>query len=304
MRAPNHLASLRIFARVAELSSFTLAAETLGLPKASTSAAVRALEQHVGARLFLRTTRRVELTHDGRAFYDRCKDVLDDVDDLEGMFRQDAGLRGRLRVDMTSAIAIQRVIPRLPEFLRAHPLIELELSSADRRVDLVREGFDCVVRVSPLEDSTFVARALGWYRQINVATPDYLARHGTPLALADLDRHQLVHYATVLGQRPVGWEWVEDGQVRTQPVAGVVTVNHVGSYQAACLAGLGIIQAPEPGVREHVARGDLVEILPTFRAPSMPVSLVHGHRRQLPRRTRAFMDWIADVLAPDLHPEP
>lgn len=304
MRAPNHLASLRIFARVAELSSFTLAAETLGLPKASTSANVRALEQHVGARLFLRTTRRVELTHDGRAFYDRCKDVLDDVDDLEGMFRQDAGLRGRLRVDMTSAIAIQRVIPRLPEFLRAHPLIELELSSADRRVDLVREGFDCVVRVSPLEDSTFVARALGWYRQINVATPDYLARHGTPVALADLERHQLVHYATVLGQRPVGWEWVEDGQVRTQPMAGVVTVNHVGSYQAACLAGLGVIQAPEPGVREHIARGDLVEILPAFRAPSMPVSLVHGHRRQLPRRTRAFMDWIAAVLAPDLHPEP
>jgi len=297
-RATNHLASLRMFARVAELSSFTLAAESLGLPKASASNAVRVLEQHVGMRLFQRTTRRVELTQEGRAFYERCKDVLADLDDLQSMFRQGAALRGRLRVDMTSALATRFVIPRLPEFLNAHPHLEIELSSADRRVDLVRDGLDCVVRVGPLHDSTLVARPLGWYPQINVATPAYLARYGVPASLEDLATHRLIHYVPTLGARPAGWEYVEDGKPRTLAVAGVLTVNHVASYEAACLAGLGIIQAPEPGLRERIANGTLVEILPDFRAPSMPVTILYPHRRHLPKRVRAFIDWIATILEP------
>jgi DNA-binding transcriptional LysR family regulator len=300
MRAANHLASLQMFARVAELSSFTLAAESLGLPKASASNAVRRLEQHVGMRLFQRTTRRVELTQEGRAFYERCKDVLADLDDLQSMFRQGDTLRGRLRVDMTSALATRFVIPRLPEFLTDHPHLEIELSSADRRVDLVREGIDCVLRVGPLHDSTLVARPLGWYPQINVATPAYLARHGVPTSLDDLRSHRLVHYVPTLGARPVGWEYVEDGKTRTIAMAGALTVNHVGSYQAACLAGLGIIQAPAPGLRELIATGTLVEILPDFRAPSMPVTILYPHRRHLPKRVRVFIDWIDAILKPFL----
>jgi DNA-binding transcriptional LysR family regulator len=147
-RTINRLDAMKVFVRVAELSSFTRAAEMLDLPKASMSGAVQRLEKLVGARLLHRTTRRVQLTQDGRAFYERCKDLLADVDELQSMFQQSPqSLRGRLRVDMPSSTARDFVIPRLPEFLREHPLLEFELSSTDRKVDLVREGFDCVLRV-------------------------------------------------------------------------------------------------------------------------------------------------------------
>jgi DNA-binding transcriptional LysR family regulator len=157
----NRLDAMQIFARVAELASFTRAAESLGLPKASASNAVQQLESALGARLLHRTTRKVQLTQDGQAFYERSKDLLADMDELQSMFQQgEQALRGRLRVDMPSGIARAYIVPRLPKFLQAHPQIELELSSTDRRVDLVREGFDCVVRVGALGDANLIARPL------------------------------------------------------------------------------------------------------------------------------------------------
>lgn len=292
---------LQIYTRVAELASFTQAADSLGLPKASVSQAVQQLETRLGTRLLLRTTRRVQMTQDGQLFYERCKDVLADVDELQSMFQQGAqALRGRLRVDMPSGVARQQVLPRLHEFLGAHPQLEVELSSTDRRVDLVREGFDCVLRVGSLEDSALVARPLGHFAQINCASPAYLAAHGTPQTLEDLAHHRIVHYVPTLGAKPIGWEVEEGGATRRLAMAGAVTVNDTGAYAAACLAGLGLIQAPALGMRAFIAQGLLVEVLPQWRAPAMPVSLLYAHRRQLPRRVQAFMAWMADVLAPEL----
>ena len=144
----NKLEAMQIFVRVAELSSFTQAADSLGLPKASISVAVKQTEAWLGARLLHRTTRKVQMTQDGQAFYERCKDVLADMDELQSMFqRGEEALGGRLRVDMPSGVARYQVLPRLDEFLQRHPRLELELSSTDRKVDIVREGFDCVLRV-------------------------------------------------------------------------------------------------------------------------------------------------------------
>ena len=189
----NQLDAMHVFVRVAELASFTRAADSLGLPKASASTAVQQLENLLGTRLLHRTTRKVQTTQDGQVFYERCKDLLADVDELQGMFRQaPQALRGRLRVDMPSGMAHSVVIPRLPEFLDLHPQLELELSSADRRVDLVREGFDCVVRVGTLGDSALIARPLGQFRVANCASPTYLQRYGVPRTLEDLATHRLV----------------------------------------------------------------------------------------------------------------
>ena len=150
----NLLDTMTIFARVAELSSFTQAAEALSLPKASVSNAVQQLENQLGTRLLQRTTRKVQLTHDGQAYYERCKDMLADMDELQGMFQQQGAgaVRGRVRVDMTTGLARHAVIPRLPQLLQKHPLLELELSCTERRVDLIREGFDCVVRAGSIVD--------------------------------------------------------------------------------------------------------------------------------------------------------
>lgn len=303
----NQLDAMQAFTRVAELGSFTQAAASLGLPKASVSIAVQRLEELLGTRLLHRTTRRVQMTQDGQAFYERCKDLLADMDELQSMFQpaQEA-LRGRLRVDMPLGVARQIVVPRLPEFLAAHPLLEVELSSTDRRVDLVREGFDCVLRVGTLGDSSLVARPLGLYRLLNYASPAYVARHGMPQTLADLAQHRLVHYVPTLGARSPGFEYMEaaSGETRFVPMPGAVTVNNSEAYEAACVAGLGIIQAPEVGLVPLVAAGRLVEVLPDLRAAPMPVSLLYANRRHLPKRVQAFMNWVAQVMQPFLHPPP
>lgn len=302
----NPLDAMRIFVRVADLASFTQAAQIMGLPKASVSTAVAQLEALLGTRLLHRTTRKVQLTQDGQMFYERSKDLLADVDEVQTLFRSDpASLRGRLRVDMPLAVARDVVLPKLPEFLRRHPDLEIELSSTDRRVDLVREGFDCVLRVGALADSSLIARPLGHYRQINCASPEYLARHGTPTTLADLAAHRLVHYVATLGARSSGFEYIDPavggesaraGHANSLPMVGALTVNDSLSYLGACLAGLGIIQVPESGARPYLESGQLVEILAGFRPAALPVTLVYPNRRQLPRRVQAFMIWLEELM--------
>jgi DNA-binding transcriptional LysR family regulator len=302
--AMNDLDAMRIFVRVAELASFTAAADSLGLPKATVSTAVRGLEALLDTRLLHRTTRRVQMTQDGRVFFERSQDLLADVDELRGLFRRDgAALRGRLRVDMPLAVARDVVIPRLPEFLVAHPAVEIELGSTDRRVDLVREGFDCVLRVGALADSSLIARPIGHYRLVNCASPAYVAAHGKPRDLDDLPAHRLIHYVPTLGGRSPGFEVADAGtppNVRFVPMTGALTVNNSESYLAACLAGLGIIQVPEPGVAPLLAAGRLVEVLPRFRPAPMPVSLLFANRRHLPRRVQAFMAWMTGIMQPRL----
>jgi DNA-binding transcriptional LysR family regulator len=294
---------LTVFARVAELASFTQAAQALGAPKASVSLAVQRLEAVLGTRLLHRTTRRVQLTQDGAALYERAKDLLDDVDELRTLFRPaGGGVGGRLRVDMPLGAARNLIVPRLPELLALHPALQIELSSTDRRVDVVREGFDCVLRVGALADSSLIARPLGRYRLVNCASPAYLARHGELRGEADLARHRLVHYLPVLGGKSPGFEIGERDGVSSRfvPMDGAVTVNNSEAYLAACLAGLGIVQVPQPGVAALLAEGRLVEVLPRLRAPPMPVTLLYPHRRQLPRRVQLFMAWVQEIVTPQL----
>ena len=301
MNNMNTLEAMHTFVRVAELASFTRAAESLGLLKATVSVAVRELESSLGTRLLHRTTRKVQLTLDGEAYYERCKELLSEVDNLQTMFQQSGtSLRGRLRVDMPSGIARLYVIPHLPEFLQAHPQIEFELSSTDRLVDPVQEGFDCVMRAGAPRDPQLIARPLGRLVLLNCASPDYLRRRGTPQTPADLAQHDLVHYVTRLGAKSEGFEYPDSGKYRTLPMPGPVVVNNSDAYNAACLAGLGLIQAPEIGVREHFARGALVEVLPRYRPEPMPLTLLYAHRRNLPKRVRVFADWLAEILQPAL----
>ncbi len=297
----DRLDTLRVFLRVTELGSFTRAADSLGLPKASVSQAIARLETDLGTQLLHRTTRRVHLTADGAQLQQRAHDLLDDMDEVQNLFRrQPSELSGRLRVDMPGSMARNVVIPQLPAFLALHPGLEVELSATDRRVDVVREGFDCVLRVGTLDDSSLVARLLGHMRIVNVASPGYLAARGVPRVLADLDRHALVHYVGTLGQRSPGFEYFDGQHYRNWPMQGALTVNSADGYSAAALAGLGIIQVPEMGAREALRSGTLVEVLPDCVAEPMPVSLVYAQRRHLPRRVDAFMTWLAGLLAAEM----
>ncbi|UCO99757.1 LysR family transcriptional regulator [Metapseudomonas lalkuanensis] len=300
----NKLELLKTFVRVSELSSFTQAADSLGLPRSTVSDQVQALEDLLGARLLQRTTRRVQATQDGLLFYERSRELLAQMDELEGLFREDATtLAGRIRVDMPTVLARKVVMPRLAEFTGRHPGVEIEVSSTDRRVDLVREGFDLVLRAGPLLDTSLVARSLGGFPLVNVASRDYLAVHGVPRTLEDLARHRLVHYVSVLGSRPPGFEYLVGDQVQCLPMAGSVTVNNAEAYSAACLGGLGLIQVPLHGVREYLQSGELVALLPDYQAPPLEATLLYAHRR-LPRRVRAFMDWLEQVVREQAAPWP
>jgi DNA-binding transcriptional LysR family regulator len=293
----NKLELLRTFARVSELSSFTLAGESLGLPRSTVSEHVQALETLVGTRLLQRTTRRVQATQDGLVLYERSKDLLANMDEIEGLFRQDAAsLSGRIRFDMPHFLARQMVLPRLPEFMALHPNLELEISTTDRRVDLQREGFDCVVRVGVQPDQSVVARHVCDFAMVNCASPAYLQRYGVPETLEDLAQHRMVHYVGVLGSRSDGFLYEVDGVEKRLPMAGSVTVNSTDAYEGACLGGFGLIQAPLNGMQAHLLSGEMVAVLPQFNAPSMEVSLLYARQRHLPLRVRAFMDWLAITI--------
>ena len=297
------LESLRVFAKVAELASFTRAAEQLGLAKGHVSTGVRALEERIGTRLLQRTTRQVRITPDGERFLDRAKELLAEAEQLDAMFRPAAtGLAGRLRIDLPNALARDIVVPRLPEFLAAHPQLEIGLSTTDRRVDLVHEGFDVVLRVGALGDSDLVARPLGHLRMVNAASPAYLREHGTPRTLDDLAGHRVVHYASTLSHAGASWEYrdPEDGTWRARPMRAAIVVNGTDAYQAAALAGLGLYQAPRMGVSRLVREGRLVEVLRDYTAAPLPVSLLYPNRRHLAPRVQAVLAWLEEIVRPYL----
>ncbi len=245
----------------------------------------------------------MQLTEDGRVFHVRARDLLAEVDDLHSMFAGDrVALRGRLRVDLPTEVARTTIVPALPAFMATYPELELELSSTDRQVDLVQEGFDCVLRLGPIRDETLIARPLGKLRMVNV---------GSPRLSGALWRPSFARRSPASG--PSDSSFFDDAG-RKAPWMGIRTaiatrrfncqvrlhVNSAQTYEAAALAGLGLIQAPFLGVGRYLESGVLVENPTRFSSPALAVSLVVAHRSNLSRRVRAFMKWIEDVLTPYL----
>ena len=287
----------RIFVRVVDSSSFTRAANTLGLPRPSVSAAIKDLEARMGARLLHRTTRKVSPTQDGLALYERCLRLLSDFEETESLFRQAAtGPAGRLRVDLPGRIGRLIVALALAGFLDLYPEIDVDLGVTDRTVDLVEDSLDCVLRVGPLSDSGLIARSIGELALINVASPDYFERYGVPRSPDDLDEHLAVNYASPSTGRVEPWEWVGHGGIQTRSVRSRVVVNGAEAYIACCLAGLGLIQIPAYDVKSHLAAGELVEVMPDYRAASMPMTQLFPHRRHFSRRVQLFADWLEALL--------
>lgn len=287
----------RVFVRVVDCAGFTRAADQLKLPRSTVSEAVRTLEQRLGTRLLHRTTRQVTPTQDGLLFHARCQQLIADADEAEQLFRQSPqNLSGRLKVDVPGRIGRLIIAPALPGFLQAHPHIDVELGMTDRSIDLVEDGVDCALRVGPLQDSRLVARGIGQLPLINVASPAYVERHGMPTHPSQLGMHWGVLYASPGNGRVEAWEWRENGILRSQPLAGRVTVNSAEAYIACCIAGLGMIQIPAYDVRAELAAGSLLEVMPGHRADPMPMHLLFPHRRHPSQRLRVFVDWLQQVL--------
>lgn len=292
--------SLRVLLRVAELSSLTRAGRHLGIGKSRVSRTIVGLEQQLGGTLFHRTTRAVRLTADGEALLPRARRMVQEAEEIETLFRTGQRLRGTVRIDLPVRLACNVILPQLPDLLERHPELELFVSTTDRIVDPIREGFDCVLRVGQPKDSELVQRKIGEISMINCVSRRYVERRGQPRTLDDLDQHLLVGYGATPSSESADFEYLESGKSRTKVMRCSVTVNHSDAYAAACRAGLGIIQVPVIGVRGDLASGELVEVLAAHRCPPMPVVLLHTHGKNPPHRVRAVARWIADVIAPHL----
>jgi len=289
--------AMQVFTRVVEANSFTAAADSLGLPRTTVTTAIQNLERRLQVRLLNRTTRKLSLTPDGAAFYERCTSILADLEEAETSFRDVAGRpQGRLRVDVPASIGRLILIPSLCEFHTRYPDVELVIGMGDRPVDLVQEGVDCVIRVGDLPDSSMVARRIGTFRSVTCAAPDYLERHGEPRTLDDLKKHHAVHYFSSRTGRTIDWDFVVDGVATEVKMQGVVSVNDGDAYVACGLQGFGLIQPPRYMVHPYLESGELREVLRQWSPRAMPISAVYLHNRHLSPKVRAFVDWTAELF--------
>jgi LysR family transcriptional regulator for bpeEF and oprC len=293
----DRLVSMHVFTRVVQAASFVRAAEALQLPAASVSRMVQALEAHLKVKLLHRDTRNVSLTDEGRDYYDRCVQVLSEIEDMEAAVTDARrGPRGRLKVSLPASLAKSVLIPALPDFLARYPHIDIEMALSDRRINLIEDGMDCAIRVGAALDTNLVAKRIGEVARITCASPAYLQRHGEPTSVADLAHHVGVGYVWDDGARSRPWEFTAGEQLQEVQPAQTVFVNDADAYLACGLAGLGIVSASDYTLGPAVRSGQLRQILREYTTPPRPVSILFYPNRHMPHRLRAFIDWFEAVF--------
>ncbi len=288
------------FVRACELRSFAQAARVLDLTASGVGKSVARLEAELGVRLMNRTTRRLSLTDDGAVFFERCRRILDELDEARGLMSQrDATVRGRLRVSVPSTLGRQVIVPALAGFCRRHPQVQLELGLSDRRVSLVEEGIDVALRIGRLDDSSLVARPL-WHQQvITIASPG-LVGDRMPASIADLSSLPCLSFRFPTTGRERAWRFrTAEGDVEWRP-RPTMTVDDGEALVAAVAAGLGLSQVPSYMGQEALRRGDVIEVLSELRPLPDPISAVFSSQRNLPSRTRAFVDRLTTLPGPPL----
>ncbi|AKJ29888.1 LysR family transcriptional regulator [Caldimonas brevitalea] len=294
----DQLAAMRAFLRVADTGSFTKAAESLQMPKPTLTKLVQNLETHLHTKLLHRTTRRVQVTSDGAAYYDRVARVLVELDDIDAsMSNARACPKGRLRVEAPSSLATLVILPALSEFLQEYPSIQVDLGVSDRPVDMIGDNIDCAVRAGEVTDESMVARHIGEVHAVACATPAYLREHGTPSHPSELeDRHTMVSYF-LGGGRQKEFVFAKDAERITVRGRYRAAVNDSNAYLAAGLAGLGIIQVPTFMVQQHLSSGALQPVLCQWISAPKPIYLVYPPNRHLSTRVRVFANWVTELFA-------
>lgn len=289
------LQAMKTFTAVVEAGSFVGAMDAIGLSKPAVSRHVNELEARLGTRLLQRTTRRISLTSEGQAYYQRCKEILLAVQEAETeVGSTSAQAHGRLRIGAPQTFGALHLSALWGRFAAENPQVSLDIVLTDRVVDMVEEGYDLVVRIAQLSDSSLVSRSLARTRMVLCASPQYLAQHGEPTRLQDLTEHAVVSYSYWSSgdvwsfQCPKGEE-----SVRTKPR---IHANNGDTCRAAALAHQGIVLQPDFLVHEDLRSGALVELLPHLRGTELGIFAVYPTRKQLPLKVRRLVDFLADAL--------
>lgn len=292
--------AMQAFARVVEAGSFTKAAETLHMSKTSVTQLVQQLEARLRVKLLNRTTRKVNVTADGAAYYDRVVRVLAEVDDAEtSLSSASASPRGRLRVDVPSPLARMILVPALPEFHARYPEIQLDMGVSDRMVDLIGDNVDCVVRGGELTDLSLMARRVGDLQLGVYAAPGYLERAGTPLHPGELEdtHHRIVGFLWARTGKAFPYAMHRKGESIKVQGRHVFAVDDGNAYLAAGLAGLGILWLPDYMAKAHLADGELVPLFKDWHLDPMPLYVAFPPNRHVSAKLRVFIEWIAELMA-------
>jgi DNA-binding transcriptional LysR family regulator len=292
--------AMQAFARVVETGSFTKAADTLHMSKTTVTQLVQQLEARLRVRLLNRTTRKVNVTADGAVYYERVVRLMADLDDAETSLSAAAALpRGRLRVDVPSPLARMILMPALPEFHARYPDIQLDMGVSDRKVDLIGENVDCVVRGGEITDQSLMARRIGDLQLGVYAAPSYLQRAGTPQHPRELEdsHHRIVGYLWARTGKALPYAMQRNGESLNIHGRHVLAVDDGNAYLAAGLAGMGVLWLPDYMAREHLARGELVVLFEDWQLESMPLYVAFPPNRHISLKLRVFIEWVAGLMA-------
>ncbi|MBN8951888.1 MULTISPECIES: LysR family transcriptional regulator [unclassified Rhizobium] len=288
----DRLSSMSIFVKAVEFGSFSAAADALNMSPQLVGKHVQFLEQHLGIRLLNRTTRRQHLTEVGSQFYERCRNILAEVESAEALAAETRAVpRGKLKVNAPVSFGIHALTPKLSKYLGAHPEVSIELSLSNRLVDLIDEGYDAVFRVGELVDSGLIARRLDPYRLVICAAPSYLRSRGLPSKPDDLKGHDCLIFSHTMLRRYWDFEGPE-GSVNI-PISGRLMIDSGEALLQAALAGLGIILQPYELVRSGLETGSLVSILPEYRVPVRSLHILHAPDRRITPKLRSFLDFVS-----------
>ena len=291
----DRLQAMHVFVRVAELSSFSAVAHQLGVARSVVTRQIAALEEHLGVKLMVRSTRRLTLTSAGAAYLEKCRVILNLVEAAEtGVAEERLTPRGTIRVSLPLSYGLKRIAPLLLDFARRYPEVRLDMDYSDRRVNLIEEAIDLSVRITGKLGSNEVARRLGTIQMCVIASPDYLAEHGQPRHPSELVHHECLSY-TMVGT-PQAWTFDIDGAPASFPIRARLHANNGEALTEAAAQGLGIALQPEFIAEEALSAGRVVRLMDDFVSPELGIYAMLPSNRQVPHRVRVLMDFLADEL--------
>ena len=289
------LRAIMAFVNAAELRSFTRAAKVLGMTPSGVGKSIARLETSLGVRLLHRTTRRVGLTDEGAVFFEQCRRVLDELDAARSlMSNRGTAPRGRLRVSLPRTIGRRIFVPALPRFIADHPNVELDISLSDRRINLVEEGIDVAIRIGTLGDSSLIARPIGQQQIVTIAPPALVSDEPIE-SLGDLALHRCLSFRFPSTGRERVWTFRSEGRALELRPRSFMTLDDGEGLVAAVRADLGVTQIPSYMAEDVLASGEVVEVLSHLRSRPVPIHAVFASRRNMPARTRAFIDFVTSL---------
>lgn len=292
----NRLDAMALFVRVAELGSFSAAACQLGVARSVVTRQIAALEQHLGGKLMVRSTRRLSLTSAGSAYLEKCRAILALVEEAEaGVMEERLTPSGQLRISLPLSFGLRRLVPLLLEFTRSHPAISLAMDFSDRQLDLIEEGIDLAIRITAQPEPGDIVRRLGSSRLVAVAAPEYLAQHGRPQHPGELAGHACIGYSPQVNNRP--WSFMVEGRQESFYLPLRLQANNGDALATAAVQGLGISVLPDFIVADDLASGRLEPLLQGFAPAKLGIYAVLPSNRYMPHRVRVLIEFLSDRLS-------